>query len=392
MALDFLELKARFVSTFGPADPGIAFGPGRVNIIGEHTDYNGGLVLPFAIDRGVAVAFRPAHGTAVRVVARQYGNEEDTFDVRRVEPGERRWGRYVRGVVRKLEDAGYRVAGACLMVDSDLPVGAGLSSSAALEMATLMAFSAMGGYEVPPTEAARLCQKAEHDFAGVRCGIMDQTVSRMGREDHALLLDCDTMAVAHVPIRLAGHAWLLLDTGVRHELGASEYNRRRAECEAAATLLAPGAEKPSLRRADVGAFADLAAKGRLTPAQVLRVRHVMGENLRVAEMCAALAMGDAAWAGRLLDESHASLRDFYQVSCPELDLMADLCRRRVGCRGARMVGGGFGGSVLALVEESAADSLARDVLSEYSRKAGREGTSIAVRPAGGARLINPPAP
>ncbi len=388
MALDLSELKARFVSTFGPGECGIALGPGRVNIIGEHTDYNGGLVLPFAIDRGVAVVFRPLPGTSVRVVARQYGDEEDAFDARRVEPGEKRWGRYVRGVVRKLEDAGYGVRGACLMVDSDLPVGAGLSSSAALEMAVLMAFSAMGGYEVPPMEAARLCQKAEHDFAGVRCGIMDQTVSRMGREGHALLLDCDTMAAVHVPIRLAGYSWLLLDTGARHELGASEYNRRRAECESAAALLAPGSGGPSLRRADVGAFAALAAGGRLTRSQVMRARHVMGENVRVAEMCAALASGDAAWAGRLLDESHASLRDYYQVSCPELDLMADLCRGRPGCMGARMVGGGFGGSVLAIVEEAASEAAAGEVLAEYSRRTGRKGASLAVRPAGGARIVD----
>ena len=386
MSIDVRELRERFCKLYGPGPVAVSFGPGRVNVIGEHTDYNGGLVLPFAIDRGVAAAFRAVEGNVVRVHSAQY-KEDDEFDARRVERGERPWARYVRGVVYCIQETGHKPKGAQLMIDSDLPVGAGLSSSAAIEMATFVAFATMGGFDVPPNEAARICQKAEHTFAGVRCGIMDQTICRLGREGHALLLDCESLETVQVPLKASGHVWVLLDTSVRHELGASEYNRRREECESAAKKLVPPGAKQTLRHADPGVFAAVAMRGELTENEIRRVRHVLTEDMRVARMCLALNAGDMAEAGELLNGSHRSLRDDYQVSCPELDVMAEICLTHEPCRGARMVGGGFGGAVLALVKEKSADAFTSDVLEEYRRRTGRTGTGLTLRAAAGARVL-----
>ncbi len=313
-----------------------AFGPGRVNLIGEHTDYNGGLALPFAIDRGVTVEAEPLAGGRIEAHARDL-DESDAFDV--AEPGRAEgWRAFVRGTVAELRAAGIDVGGARLAIAGDLPQGSGLSSSAALEAALCLALLALAGAEEPDrTELAQLCSRVENRWVGAQTGLLDQLASLHGRAGAALRIDFATLELRAVPLELGDWRLVTLDSGAEHSHAASGYNERRAECRAACEAL--GVEHLSA--------ADPAAAGRLPEPLRRRARHVLSENARVDAMVAALAAGDLPAAGRLLDASHASLRDDYEASVPEVE--AAVARlRRAGAAGARMVGGGFGGSVLAL--------------------------------------------
>jgi galactokinase len=317
------------------------FGPGRVNLIGEHTDYNGGLALPFAIDRGVTVEAEPLAGGAIRAEARDLG-ETDEFDA--AAPGRAEgWRAFVRGTVAELRAAGVDVPGARLAFAGDLPQGSGLSSSAALETALCLALLALAGADEPDrVELARLCSRVENDWVGAETGLLDQLAALCGEPGHALRIDFATTELERVPLDLGGWRLVTLDSGAQHSHAASGYNERRAECRAAAAAL--GVEHVSA--------AEPEAAERLDEPLRRRARHVLSENARVDAMVAALRAGDLPAAGRLLDESHASLRDDYEASVPEVEATV---RRLVrgGAAGARMVGGGFGGSVLALLEPGA---------------------------------------
>ena len=318
-----------------------AFGPGRVNLIGEHTDYNGGLALPFAIDRGVTVEAEPLAGGTIRVEARDLG-ETDAFDA--AAPGRAGgWRAFVRGTVAELRAAGVAVEGARLAFSGDVPQGSGLSSSAALEAALCLALLAVAGAEEPDrTELAQLCSRVENEWVGAETGLLDQLASLHGRAGAALRIDFATLDLRPVPLELGDWRLVTLDSGARHSHAESGYNERRAECRAACEAL--GVEH--LSAADAGAAA------RLPEPLRRRARHVLSENERVEAMVAALERGDLSEAGRLLDASHASLRDDYEASVGEVEA-AVAALERAGAAGARMVGGGFGGSVLALLEPGA---------------------------------------
>ena len=351
--------RRRFQQVFGYQPAHVAVAPGRINVIGEHTDYNEGWVLPAAIDRYIAVAARSRGDTQVCLFSDRCGGLE--LPRLPASPGNG-WADYVIGVVRELGIEGSAPGGFELAVTSNIPSGAGLSSSAALEVATALALLATSGAHTPEVELARLCQRAENHFVGARTGIMDQFTLLFARAGNALLLDCRSLGWEAVPLPDARYAWLLADSGVKHDLARSAYNQRRAECEAAAAALGV----PSLRDA---AGLDLEQ----IPPELLRrrARHVISENGRVEAAAAALRRQDAIALGPLLYASHESLREDFAVSCPELDCLVELASGSAGVVGARMMGAGFGGSVLALFEASRLDDAEAHLRQGYALRFSR---------------------
>jgi galactokinase len=320
-----------------PATSARARGPGRVNLIGEHTDYNGGLALPFAIDRGVTVIAERLGGDRVEAEARDLG-ERDEFSLAAPERADG-WRAFVRGTVAELGAAGVELVPARLTFTGDVPQGSGLSSSAALEAALCLALLGVAGAEEPDRlELAKLCSRVENDWVGAETGLLDQLASLLGAEGEALRIDFGTLAIERVALDLRGWRLVTVDSGATHSHAAGGYNERRAECEAAAREL--GVEHLSA--------ADPEAVERLGDPLRRRARHVLSENRRVDATIAALRAGDLEAVGRLLDESHASLRDDYDASVPEVEATVERLKR-AGAAGARMMGGGFGGAVLGLL-------------------------------------------
>ncbi|MFV0459384.1 MAG: galactokinase [Actinomycetales bacterium] len=373
-----------FTTTFaGPAQSQFS-APGRVNLIGEHTDYTGGLVLPFAIDaRARAAAARTTTGT-LRLVSAQRPGDLRVIALDELAPGAAGatgWAGYPAGAVWALREHGHDIGGLDLALDSQVPAGAGLSSSAAIECVTVLAASTLHDVALDPLTLARIAQRAENDFVGVPCGPMDQTASAAGREGSVLLFDTRSGQVRHVPFDPAGHGLrlLVIDTGVAHSLADGEYAARRASCELAARTL--GVDQ--LRDLDEAGLPAAAAR---LPTEDLRhrVRHVVTENSRVERTVALLERGEVAAIGDLLTASHASLRDDYQVSCVELDVAVD-ASLAAGALGARMTGGGFGGSAIALVPEAAAGAVADRVRKEFESNGFGDPTIRDVLPAEGAR-------
>jgi galactokinase len=313
-----------------------AFGPGRVNLIGEHTDYNQGLCLPFAIRYGVTVSVRAGDDEIIHARAEDLG-EEDVFRALKPQPAPG-WRAFVRGTVGELLRAGYHPRGGVLTIRGDVPRGSGLSSSAALEVGLALALLAHSGEPEPDRlELARLCSRVENRWVGARTGLLDQMAALFGRAGHVVRLDMRDLSVTPIPLRLDGWRIVTVDSGVAHVHAASGYNERREECDTARRLLGV----PSLREAGL-------AKAALLPSPLdRRVRHVIEENARVERAVAALERRDLAGLPRLLDASHASLRDLYEVSVPTVEETVERLRA-TGAAGARMIGGGFGGSVLAL--------------------------------------------
>ncbi|GLW08677.1 galactokinase [Microtetraspora sp. NBRC 13810] len=372
-----MHVAEAFREAYGAAPHGVWHAPGRVNLIGEHTDYNDGLVLPFAVPWGVSAAVSPRADGVLRLLSVQMPGGPLTI----ADPGEAEgWARYAAGVVWALREAGHPVGGADVVIDGDLPRGAGLSSSAALEVAVALALDELYGLGLSRMELAVLARRAENDFAGVPSGIMDQAASALGEEGRALLLDCRSLAGRTVPLDLAAHGLtlLIIDTGVRHELADGRYATRRAECERAAKRL--GVE--SLR--DV---TDLAgALGVLTGAERDRVQHVVTENHRVEAVVGLLRAGAVPEIGALLNASHLSLRDEFAVSCPELDVAVEAAVRG-RARGARMTGGGFGGSAIALVPQDREQSVCESVSAAYAERGWRPPRFLAATPSAGARRL-----
>lgn len=366
------------------AAPGawVVSAPGRVNLIGEHVDYSGGFVLPAAIDRRVILTAIPLTERKLRVRSR-HETEVAEIDVSGpVTRGEPVWANYVRGVAAGFQERGVSLPGLEIEIDSTVPSGAGLSSSAALEVATATLLEAVTGFLLEPTEKALLCQRAEHEFAGVPCGIMDQFASVHGLEGHALLLDCRDQSFEHIPMRDAALSILIFDTKVKHSLATSAYARRRASCEAAAAAM--GVE--TLREADL---AMLEGAG-LDAETYRRARHVITETARTAEAAAALKKGDWAAAGRLMRASHVSLRDDFEVSCAELDLVADAALEMDGVYGCRMTGGGFGGCAVALVETEKVEEISEKLTAFYRERTGIVPAVFLTRPADGPRVESTP--
>jgi galactokinase len=359
MSHTFDELRAKGARVFRA--------PGRVNLIGEHTDYNDGLVMPAAIDRYTQVAIEKRDDRALSVFSEQYGQVE--FDLNEPNPRARsHWSDYVRGVAAKLEEAGYRLKGADLSIRSDVPIGAGLSSSAALEVAAGYALLENSDFEIERVELARICQKAENEFVGMRCGIMDQFIACCGSAGHALMLDCRSLKYRLLPLPVDVRL-IICDTMVKHKLASSEYNNRRAECEAGVRYFAKS--RPDVRALRDLTMNDLEEHGRDLPEVMYkRCRHVISENARVLEAAEALERGRLETFGKLMADSHRSLRDDYEVSCAELDTLVDLANRVDGVFGARMTGGGFGGCTINLISADRVEQFMRDVAQGYEQACG----------------------
>jgi len=377
------ETIAAFRARYGYAPSIVASSPGRVNLIGEHTDYNEGYVLPMAIDRAVAVAAAVRTDRLLRMFAE---NIQDSVSVPLDDlfPSSRStWSNYVKGVASQLERAGDRIPGLDICIRGNIPRGAGLSSSAAIELASAMAFQAAGDHSRPLPHLARLCQRAENEFVGIRCGIMDQLVSAVAREGHATLIDCRTLHTEYVPFPPQAVV-LVFDSGVRRALAISPYNVRRDECAAAARELAgsvPGAR--ALRDISLEAFEHLEAA--LEPTLRKRARHVVRENDRVLQAVRAFQSGNLDRIGKLMYESHMSLRDDFEVSTPELDEIVDISATCEGVFGARMTGAGFGGSAIALVAAEKGDAVGTCVGMKY-RRTGKSAPVLSCRPAAGATV------
>jgi galactokinase len=373
--------SALFRATFGGAPRAAASAPGRVNLIGEHTDYNGGPVLPLALVQRTSAAVGPAEAGVLEVVSSRHGRLE-RIEFREGEGRATGWGAYVAGVMSELLVAGAAPAGggARAAVAGDLPVGAGLGSSAALTVATAKALAALAGARLTARQIAGVAFRAEHDRVGVRCGIMDQMIAALAKPGHALLIECASATTRHIPFR---GRLLLVDTGVRHELAAGALNRRRAECEAAlATLQRELTELEWLAGWPASRLARL--KRALPEPLRSRALHVVGETARTRLAAQLLARGQLKRFGRLLYESHESCRRLYQCSAPELDLVVRAARR-AGALGARLTGAGWGGAVLVLVDRKREASVAAAIRRAFDRAYGREPSITLVRASGGVR-------
>jgi len=380
MMVDMQSLRGRFASVFGRPAAGAVAAPGRVNLIGEHTDYNDGFVLPIAIERRIVALFAPRDDTLVRLVSLQDDNEATVELDEPLSPGEPSWANYCRGVIAGLLAAGQAIGGADILLDSTVPIGGGLSSSASLEVATALAVLGGGKGSLTDGELAKLCQAAEHEFAGTPCGIMDQSIAIMARPGRALLLDCRSGRTRQIPFDDPHLVLLVADTQVKHDLTDGGYAARRQQCYDAAAKLGMA----MLRDVDVAAVDAAGADGTLGEKELMRARHVVGEIERTLDAVAALEGGDYHRFGELMYGSHASLRDDYEVSCEELDAVVELARQQASVYGARMTGGGFGGCAIVLAEASQADAVIDAVASGFARRFGRHCPIFATHAAGGA--------
>jgi galactokinase len=363
-------LEQRFVQLFGES-PRIYQAPGRVNLIGEHTDYNDGFVMPAAIGFHTRAAVAPRPDRKLVIHSENY-SEQVEFDLDHLpEKGEGHWSDYVVGVVKMLVRSGNKLGGANLLVDGNVPLGAGLSSSASIEVAVGYALLDLGGPNtIDRTQLALLCQQAENEFVGALCGIMDQFVASHGKRGQALLLDCRSLEYRQLPLP-DDVAIAICNTMVKHSIAKGEYNQRRAECEAGVHVLSK--HQPQVRALRDVTLEGLEAYGHELPEVVVRrCRHVIGENARVLKAAAALEQGELPAFGSLMLESHRSLRDDFAVSCSELDLMVELAQRVEGVYGTRMTGGGFGGCTIALVQTGCVEAFQRTVREGYEHSTGRK--------------------
>lgn len=374
-----IRVAGTFVTRYGRAPDVVARAPGRVNLIGEHTDYNQGFVLPIAIDRAVWLAARARPDRRVAVSSLDF-DETAAFDLDNLRRGGPAWSEYVKGVAWSLEREGHRLSGWEGVLAGDVPVGAGLSSSAALELAIARVFASLSALPWEPASIARLAQRAENEWVGVRCGIMDQMVSAAGRRGHALLIDCRSLALETVPLP-PSTVIVVMDTATRRGLVESAYNERRAQCEAAALALG----RRALRDVSEDELERQASK--LTDVHLRRARHVVTEDARTLEAAAAMRQGDAERLGRLMKASHDSLRDDFEVSSPELNTMVACASQEPGCLGARMTGAGFGGSAVALVQAEAAQRFCERVAADYQAATGLQPDLTVTQAADGASLV-----
>ncbi|KAJ7427465.1 Galactokinase [Willisornis vidua] len=359
-----------------------AWAPGRVNLIGEHTDYNGGFVLPMALQLGTVLVGSPTQDGTISILTTSAEADEPhrvqfpaPHHGSSLSPGQPRWANYIKGVIQHYR--GGPVPGFSAVIASDIPLGGGLSSSAALEVATYTFLQQLCPDDGDLVAKALVCQKAEHTFAGMPCGIMDQFISVMGKEGHALLIDCRSLETVPVPLTDARLAVLITNSNVQHTLTGSEYPTRRRHCEEAATALG----KASLRDATMAELE--AARSRLSEEVYRRARHVIGEIARTAQAARALQDRDYRMFGRLMVESHNSLRDDFEVSCPELDELVAAALEVDGVYGSRMTGGGFGGCTVTLLEAGAAERAQQHIQERYSGTA----TFYLTQPSGGAKVL-----
>ena len=363
----FEHIRSQFTATFGDDNElQVIMAPGRVNLIGEYTDFNEGFVFPMTVDRGVYAGIRARADQRVRVASSRFGELIDYHldDFEKPVPGH--WSCYVLGVIEELRLLGLVTHGFDAVIDGNLNLGAGLSSSAALETATALALQSLFGFEMSRIDVATLCQRVEHRYANVMCGIMDQFASGLGRSGHALLLDCRTLSHVNIPANLDEHRIVIISSEVKRELASSAYNERRAECEEGVKLF---------RRYDptIASLRDVtpdlfdAYGDQLSDVVFRRCRHVITENARVLDASAALSAGELVQFGRLMTASHKSLRDDFEVSCDELDCLVDIANGIEGVLGSRMTGAGFGGCTVTLSHKDALETLKAGLLTYTNR-------------------------
>jgi galactokinase len=382
--MELSELRKMFQQRYAIA-PRLFRAPGRVNLIGEHTDYNDGFVMPLALDRETIAAVAAVPGRRVKVYSRTY-DESAEFDLDSA-PHPQTWVRYVEGVARVLEAHGVRLCGAHMVIDSDVPVGAGLSSSSALEISVGLAFLALCGAKLDAKQLALRAQEAEQTYGGVQCGIMDQLTAVMAQRDTALLIDCRSLETTYIPLDAARATIAICDSRVKHDLAASEYNRRRAECERGVELLSQ--VLPGIRALRDVSLDDFRRFEHVLPEPIRsRCRHVVTENPRTLAAAAALRAGHLEEAGRLMTLSHASLRDDYQVSSPEQNLLVRVAGHVEGVFGARMTGAGFGGCTVNLLRPEVLERFREAILDEFESEFAREpGFYAAVASDGASEIV-----
>ena len=373
------QVTQTFKTQFGGTPTYLVRAPGRVNLIGEHTDYNDGFVLPMAIDRAAWIALGPGDDRKVRVYALDY-EETAEFSLTALQKG-KGWAEYIKGVANELKVAGFRVKGWDGVLGGDVPNGAGLSSSAAVEMAAARAFAEVSGFEWKPVRMAQVGQKAENRWVGVNCGIMDQMVSATAQAGNALFLDCRSLAYEQVPIPV-GVAVVVMDTSTRRGLVDSAYNERRAQCEEAARFFGVKA----LRDVSLERFED--ERGKIKDETVMRrARHIITENQRVLNAVAAMRANDVHTLGKLFDQSHASLRDDFEVTNEALNQIVAAAQSHPACFGARMTGAGFGGCAVALVDKGKVDEFVSAVRAGYRQKSELEAMMYVCQASEGASLV-----
>lgn len=379
--LNASSLFVAFEQRYGYRPRLIVRAPGRVNLIGEHTDYNDGFVLPIAIDRAVYVAARARDDDLVHVHSVTF-NEDDSFHLDQIDYNtEKPWSNYIRGVVKALLARIPEMRGANVVLDGDVPLGSGLASSAAAEVATGYTFQLLHNLNLLGEELALLCQGAENTFVGVRCGIMDQLTSALGQAGHALFIDCRDLTYQAVPIP-SGVKVVVSTSGIDHSLSHASYNKRRRECDDAVHILKAHKPKMTALR-DVSLEEFERWRGDLPRKLQPRVRHVISENQRVLDSVAALQAADLTRFGQLMYESHVSLRDNYEVSIPELDHLVEIASKVPGCYGSRLTGGGFGGSTVSLVANEAVERFTAQVKREYLAATGIETVIHVCQPSDG---------
>ena len=363
---DSAALRSMHRSRFN-AEPAIFVAPGRVNLIGEHTDYAEGFVMPAAINFATLAAISPRTDGKIVIYSENLG-EEKTFDAAATPKPSKDWSDYVMGVVAIFSGQGHKFPGFSLTLWSDVPVASGLSSSAALEVATALAVLSLVGGSYPGPELAKLCQRVENEFVGANCGIMDQFISANGKEDHALLLDCRDLSYKLAPIP-ANVALVIANTMVKHSVAGGDYPTRRRESEAACAVIA--SHRSGVRFLRDCTLEDLDKWGHeMEPKSLMRARHVISENLRTVAACDALLRGDMKELGRLMGEAHRSYSVDFEGSCVEADAMVALAQDLPGLIGARLTGGGFGGCTVNLVEQNAAPAFAKALGARYAAQTG----------------------
>jgi len=385
--IDAARIHTKFVSRFSQTPTMIVRAPGRVNLIGEHTDYNDGFVLPAAIDRATFIAASPRTDRRVRVVAADL-NEEDEFGIDQIErSGMRPWSNYIRGMIKSLLAAGHVINGADMVVASSVPRGAGLSSSAALEVATGYVFQLFHNLNILGEELALMAQATENHFVGVNCGIMDQFIVTLGQANHALLIDCRDLNYQAVPLP-ASTSVVICDSHIERTLAGSAYNQRRAECDQAVELLK--SHIPGIKALRDVTSDQLQVYGHvLAPVVRQRARHVISENERVIAGVNTLQASNVAEFGRLMNASHASLRDDYAVSIPEMDALVASAQRVSGCYGSRLTGAGFGGCTVSLVANDSVEHFRHEVAAAYLASIGRSATIYVTHAADGVSRVRP---
>ena len=379
------EVKSSFEQRFG-IEPIVIKAPGRINLIGEHTDYNNGFVLPAAVDQAIYLAIGKSGSSESTLVSLDM-DQTFEFSINDFQPTkEKLWANYLMGVVAEIQKSGREVTGFNIVFSGDVPQGSGMSSSAALECGTCFALNELFDLSIPKVKMVKMSQKAEHNYAGVMCGIMDQFASMMGSADHALLLDCESLEYRHFPIELTDHIIVLCNSNVSHNLADSEYNIRRKQCEEGVSLLQKYfPEVKSLR--DVSLEQLNAHQSELSDVVYKRCKYVIEENERVMSMTKAMEAGEIDALGEILTIAQEGMRSGYEISCPEIDFMADFANNREDVVGARMMGGGFGGCTINLVNKGSEDQFISELNAAYKEQFNKEITPIKVVISDGVKRI-----